>query len=155
MHSVGHLYVQYFNARHGRVGTLWQGRFKACAVDTDDYLLKVMRYIELNPVRAAMCASAEGHRWSSVHAHLGLRGDATVTFHPLYLESGPTAAARHAAWREWLSLGIAQEDLDSIRRHLGRASALGNDRFQEMVEKTLNRPVACRPRGRPPKQAIA
>jgi hypothetical protein len=42
------------NLRHGRSGTLWQGRFKSCLVDSDAYLLAVLRYIESNPLRAAM-----------------------------------------------------------------------------------------------------
>jgi putative transposase len=151
MHALGHLYVQDFNARHDRVGTLWQGRFRACVVDSGDYLFKVMRYIELNPVRAAMCASAEGHRWSSVQAHLGNRGDATVTFHPRYLALGTSPAKRQATWREWLREGVSDEDLHAIRRHLDRGAALGDERFQAMVARTLNRPVACRPRGRPRK----
>ncbi len=51
---IGQSYVQAFNLRHGRCGALWQGRFKSCLVQSERYLLTVMRYIELNPVRAAM-----------------------------------------------------------------------------------------------------
>jgi REP element-mobilizing transposase RayT len=50
--SVGRKYVQYFNHTHKRSGTLWEGRFRATVVDSEQYLLTVMRYIELNPVRA-------------------------------------------------------------------------------------------------------
>lgn len=63
MRVLGQTYVQAFNARHGRFGTLWQGRFKSCPVDSDRYLLTVCRYIELNPVRAAMVAAPEDYRW--------------------------------------------------------------------------------------------
>ena len=48
--------------RHRRTGTLWEGRFKSCLVDSDRYFLTVCRYIELNPVRAAMVAAPEGHQ---------------------------------------------------------------------------------------------
>ena len=125
--------------------------FKASIVDTDDYLFAVMRYIELNPVRAAMVARPEDHRWSSVHAHLGCRGDGIVTLHERYAALGRTPDERQAAWRDWLALGVAADELASIRRHLARESALGHPRFQQMVERTLNRPVACLPRGRPRK----
>jgi putative transposase len=59
-------YVQASNKRHRRSGTLWQGRFKSCLVDTERYLLTVYLltaylYIELNPVRAAMVERPEHH----------------------------------------------------------------------------------------------
>lgn len=85
MRSVGQTYVQTFNLRHGRSGTLWQGRFKSCLVDTDRYLLTVIRYIELNPVRAAMVVRPEEHRRSSVHSYLGQASDPLLTLHPVYL----------------------------------------------------------------------
>ena len=53
MRQCNQRYVQNFNRRHGRTGTLWEERFKSCLVDSTAYLLTVMRYIELNPVRAA------------------------------------------------------------------------------------------------------
>jgi REP element-mobilizing transposase RayT len=80
MHGVCMCYVQTFNRRHGRTGTLWEGRYKSCLVDSERYLLTVYRYIELNPVRAAMVDLPEHYRWSSVQANLNLRrsvGDAT------------------------------------------------------------------------------
>ncbi len=52
--SVGRRYVQYFNATYQRTGTLWEGRYRATVVDSEQYLLTVMRYIELNPVRAGL-----------------------------------------------------------------------------------------------------
>ena len=58
MQSLGRRYVQYFNYTYKRTGTLWEGRFKSCVVDADNYLLLCQRYIELNPVRA--CSRREG-----------------------------------------------------------------------------------------------
>lgn len=52
MQFLGRRYVRYFNDAYKRSGTLWEGRFRACAVHAEDYLLTCMRYIELNPVRA-------------------------------------------------------------------------------------------------------
>ena len=54
MQSLGRQYVQYFNYRYQRTGTLWEGRYKASLLDTTQYLLTCYRYIELNPVRACM-----------------------------------------------------------------------------------------------------
>lgn len=149
MRAIGQAYVQAFNQRHGRIGTLWQGRYKSSLVDSDAYALRVIRYIELNPVRAAMVDVPEAHRWSSVHVHLGLRQDTLMTPHPLYLSLGHTPAARAHAYRTWLMAGTDDEDLARIRKHMTQEKALGNPRFQAMLEKTLNRPVDLKPRGRP------
>ena len=54
MQSLGRCYVQYFNYRYRRTGTLWEGRYKAAPLDSEQYLLTCYRYIELNPVRAGM-----------------------------------------------------------------------------------------------------
>jgi putative transposase len=56
MRQLGQAYVTAFNRRHRRTGTLWEDRFKSCLVDSDRYLLTAYRYIELNPVRAAIAA---------------------------------------------------------------------------------------------------
>lgn len=153
MRVAGQCYVQYFNHRHGRSGALWQGRFKSCLVESGAYLLSVIRYIELNPVRAGMVAAAEDFRWSSVHAHLGAACDPLLTLHPVYLALGPDTQRRAAAYAQWLRAGIDTEELQSLRQYMAQERALGNPRFQAMVEKTLNRPVACRARGRPRREA--
>lgn len=149
MCQLGRRYVPAFNRKHGRTGTLWEGRFKTCLVDSDRYVLSVQRYIELNPVRAAMSASAGAYPWSSANASLGCGPDPLVSMHPVYLTLGNDARSRAAAYRQWLAEGIGEEEMRSIRTHMQQERALGEPRFQGMVEKTLNRPVAVRGRGRP------
>jgi putative transposase len=65
MQSLGRSYVQYFNWRYQRTGTLWEGRYKASVLDTECYLLTCYRYIEMNPVRAGMVDHPQDYRWSS------------------------------------------------------------------------------------------
>jgi putative transposase len=155
MSRLGQRYVPAFNRRHGRTGTLWEGRFKSCLVDSERYLLTVHRYIELNPVRAAMTPTAEDHRWSSARASLALATDSLLTFHPLYLAMGADPIQRGSIYRQWLQQGISEDDLQGIRSHLRQERALGHPRFQA-IEKTLNRPASIRPRGRPRKpEALA
>jgi putative transposase len=149
MSALGRRYVPAFNRKHRRSGTLWEGRFKSCLVQSERYLMMVYRYIELNPVRAAMVLAPEDHRWSSVHANLGLTQDDLVTPHPIYLALGVNHADRASTYREWLQAGLSADDLRAIRRYLQQERALGSPRFQSMVERTLNRPAVCRPRGRP------
>ena len=54
MKRLGQRYVQYVNRTYRRSGTLWEGRFRSCIAQEDNYLLHCQRYIELNPVRAGM-----------------------------------------------------------------------------------------------------
>lgn len=151
----GQTYVQSFNQRHGRVGTLWQGRFKSSLVDSGAYALRVMRYIELNPVRAAMVERPEDFRWSSVHTHLAMAQDPVLTPHPAYAALGSDRVSRAAAYRTWLHAPLAEHELASIRAYMAQEKALGEPRFQAMVEKALNRPATVRPRGRPRRGAAA
>lgn len=65
MQRLGRRYVAGFNRRHGRAGTLWEGRFKSSPVESDRHVLTCYRYIGLNPIRAAMVATPEAFRWSS------------------------------------------------------------------------------------------
>lgn len=149
MRLLNQRYVTTFNRRHHRTGTLWESRFRSCLVDTESYLLTLYRYIELNPVRAAMVDAPERYRWSSANANLGIVADACVTPHAAYLALGNDATERAKAYGRWLRSGLADDDLAAIRSHIRQERALGSPRFQAMIAKTLNRPVAVRPRGRP------
>jgi putative transposase len=126
-------YVQMFNQRHRRTGTLWEGRFKSCLVATDTYVLRVYRYIERNPVRAGMVRSPEDYGWSSVHANLGRWFDSLVTPHPCQLALGEDAKSRSAAYSSWLRAGEDEDELQSIRSHVAQQRAYGDSRFQAMV----------------------
>ncbi len=72
MRQLNGVYTQAFNRRHGLVGHLFQGRFKAILVDHDAYLLALSRYVERNPVAAKLVKRAAQWPWSSCQAHLGL-----------------------------------------------------------------------------------
>ena len=72
MRQINGVYTQDFNRRHGLVGHLFQGRFKAILVDRDAYLLALCRYVERNPPAAGLVADPRDWPWSSCRAHLGL-----------------------------------------------------------------------------------
>ena len=107
-------YVPRFNAKWGRSGPLWEGRFRSCVVDTDRYFLNCLAYVELNPVRAGMVGRPEEYAWSSARHHLGEWPDPRVKAHDLFLALGPDARRRAQAWREILvSVGDT-----TVSRHL-------------------------------------
>lgn len=152
MQSVGRRYVRYINDRHRRTGTLWEGRYKACPVDCDSYLLHCYRYIELNPLRARMVDDPCGYRWSSYGANAQGRQDLLVTPHPNFLALGPDADSRQAAYRELVMEAISDDDLTAIRLHLQRQHALGSDRFRTAIEAQLGRRAGPAKIGRPAKR---
>jgi putative transposase len=88
MQSLGRRYVRYVNDRHHRTGTLWEGRYKACLVGTARYLLRCYRYIELNPVRAAMVEQPGDYRWSSYGSNASGVFDPLVRSHSAYVALG-------------------------------------------------------------------
>ena len=149
MQWLNQCYVRAFNVHHERTGTLWESRFRSSLVQTDRHLLEVLRYIELNPVRAGIAASPWDHAWSSVHAHLGRRVDARLSPHPLYVALGRSQRARTDAYRDWLLQPVADDRIDAIRARLRSQRALGDQRFVAMVERTLGLPARHRPPGRP------
>jgi putative transposase len=73
--------------------------------------------------------------------------------HDVFIGIAPSAQERARTYREWLHAGINDEDIQRIREHLRQEKVLGSPQFQAMVEKTLGRPVAARPQGRPKKDA--
>lgn len=91
MQQVGRRYVRYFNKTDRRSGTLWEGRFKSCLVQSTEYLLQCYRYIELNPVRASMVCDPADYKWSSYRSNgLGV-GSALLTPHQEIFRSAPTS----------------------------------------------------------------
>jgi putative transposase len=151
MQALGRRYVTYFNKTYHRTGTLWEGRYKAALVDNQTYLLTCYRYIELNPVRAAMVTCPEDYPWSSFHANaLGVT-DPLIHFHHEYLAIDANAAQRLEAYRALFKTALSDDQLLDIRAHLQQQRALGASRFQEAIEAELGRVARIRPRGRPRK----
>jgi putative transposase len=149
MQQLGRRYVQMFNARHGRSGTLWEGRYKACLVDSEGYVLRCARYIDLNPVRARITDDARLYRWSSCAALCGLRHDALLSPHAAHVSLGSTVPARGLAYQGLLEEAIAEEELQAIRLYLQQQRAWGRDDFRAAVEATTNRFASPRPAHRP------
>jgi putative transposase len=151
MQTFGRNYARLFNARHQRSGTLWEGRFKSCLVDSDRYVLRCYRYIELNPVRAWMVAHAKDHPWSSYAANALGASDERLAPHPAYMALGADPDARIEAYRALVDELAPDEELAEIRSCLQQQRALGDSSFQRRVERETSRYAAIRPAHRPRK----
>lgn len=153
MHVFARNYAGLFNGRHGRTGTLWEGRYKACLVDSGRYFLACSRYIELNPVRAWMVAQPGDHPWSSHGANALGHADPLLTPHAEYLALGPDPSARATAYGALFTDAMPDPLVQEIRDYLQQQKALGTDRFRAWVEARTGRFATVRGAGRPPRHS--
>jgi len=97
-------YVRHHHKRHGTEGHLWQGRFKAFPIESDAYLLTVMRYIERNPVRAKLVATTQAWPYSSANVRP-------------FVSEGPIAKATD--WLAWANAPQTPAELEGLRNAFG------------------------------------
>ena len=152
MQALGRRYVRYVNEKYGRSGTLWEGRFRACGVHAEEYLMACMRYIELNPVRAGLAGSAELYRWSSHRRNaLGI-DDPLLVEHPLYSALGRDATERRKEYRALFGTQLDEATLEGIRAATNKGHLLATEGVRNRAEAKLGRPLGPAPRGRPPRK---
>lgn len=151
MKALGQRYVQYFNRTYRRSGSLWEGRFRSCLTEAEDYLLACQRYIELNPVRAGMVVHPAEYRWSSYRANAQGEADALIQPHGVYQALGGDAPDRQAAYRELFRHELEPGLVDEIRRATNGNFALGGERFSTEIAAALGRRVTPGKSGRPRK----
>jgi putative transposase len=133
LQHVGRLYVRYINQRYKRSGTLWEGRHKSSLVDSEPYLLKCYRYIELNPVVANMVEKPEEYPWSS-YSFNGLgKADALIVPHILYSSMSNKSVLRCHLYRELFKVNLSVDDVHVIRTCLDASQVLGRGRFKEQI----------------------
>ena len=147
MQSLGRYYVQYFNYCYKRTGTLWEGRYKASLIDSENYLLICMRYIELNPMRAGMVECPSDYIWSSYrHNAMGV-DDALLHEHYLYKSIGISKVLRQKRYRCLFDQSINDDLIENIREATNKAWVLGSDRFKQEITRLLDRRVSPKARG--------
>ena len=149
MKFLGERYVPRFNARHGRTGTLWEGRFKSHLVGSDDYLLACQRYIELNPVRAGMVTDPREFAWSSCRTMAEGLPSLLLSPSAAFEALGTTSEARQAAYRGLLAEALADDVVRRIRRCINGGFAFGSREFVKRMEKAIGRRVTEGKPGRP------
>jgi putative transposase len=149
MQAVGRRYVRWFNDAQGRSGTLWEGRYKSTVIDTNQYLLTCMAYLDLNPVRAGLVGQAADYAWSSHGHYIGQRVDKLITPHPLVWALGNTPFAREAAYAELVKGGISASQQLQLTDSVLRGWALGGADFVAGLQDLTTRRVSKAAAGRP------
>jgi putative transposase len=151
MQSVGRSYVRYFNNRHGRSGTLWDGRYRATVVDPAGYLLASMVALDWSPVHAGLVNGPADYIWSSYQHNAGLRYGSLVHPHPAFWALGNTPFAREAGYQTVVAEGVSPEKRQSLEQAALRGWALGSKQFVADLQKRTQRRVVRQSPGRPPK----
>lgn len=147
MQALGRRYVAGFNARHGRSGTLWDGRFRAALVDAQTEALPALLFVE------TLAQQRGAGDWSSLPHHLGRVRDPLLSAAPFYWALGNTPFDRESAWRRQLEEGLGAEHAQRLEQAARKGWAVGSPAFLSQWALTSERPLAPRPRGRPRKPA--
>ena len=142
MHWLLTAHVRRYHRWHDSSGHVWQGRFKAFPIEQDEHLLTVLRYIELNPVRAHLVVRAEDWRWSSARAWRESVRDPPV-------EAGPVA--RPESWLDWVNGAMEETGVQRIRQSVNRNAPFGSDAWTAVTAERLGLDASLRPIGRPQK----
>lgn len=139
MQSLANRYVRYFNAIHQRTGTIWEGRFKSCLVDSEQYLFTLHKYIEMNPVKAGMVGNVADYQWSSYrHNALG-QTDPLITEHLLYQALGDDLAQRNECYKALFDTINISEQQNKITEATMRGEVYGSARFHEKISQLISR----------------
>ena len=147
MQFLGRYYVRYINQKYQRSGTLWEGRYKSTLIDSEQYLMTVSRYIELNPVRAEMVEQPGEYPWSSFRGNALGTPIKLITPHDVYQALAKTDKTRQKRYLALFEKTLSEYSLEEIRQSVNRGWVLGNTKFKKQVEKKSGRRVSPSPRG--------
>ncbi len=149
MQAVGRRYVETFNRRHGRRGTVWRGGYRATVIEPDRYFLLASQIIDQAPVRNRLVAEPGNYPWSSYTHHVGLRVDSFIKDHPLYRALGDTAIERQQAYRNLGAQPVDEGAVDDLMQSALKGWVLGSAAYCEWAAQTASRrlmPVLLRDR---------
>ena len=155
MQSVGRSYVRHFNSRHGRSGTLWEGRFRSTVIQPERYLLPCMVYLDTLPVRERLVDEPLQFPWSSHGHHIGRLQDRRIAPHPMYWRLGNTPFAREAAYAEMVRGGLGSQQIDAITQAVSHGWVLGDPGFVEALRLQTARRLLPDKAGRPRKTPLS
>jgi len=139
MQAMANRYVRYFNATRNRTGTIWEGRFKSCLVDSESYLFSLYRYIETNPVRAGMVRNISDYPWSSYGCNGLGKENGLITGHKLYQGLGGDSKLRAKNYRKIFETLISAQQEQEITDATMRGEVYGSEAFHLDVKKVITR----------------
>ena len=141
--------TRYVNRLEDRSGTLWESRYKSSPIQTDQYLLACIRYIELNPVRTQIVTDADQYPWSSYSARINGQGQIIPDLDECYLALGNNQTERSLRYQAYVKSVIPKGEWAFVQEAVERGQLTGNSRYIEEVEKITGRRIEHRRPGRP------
>jgi putative transposase len=145
MRNLGQRYVQYFNKRYERTGTLWEGRFRSCVVESSRYVLACYRYVEMNPVRAGIARTPGEYVWSSHLGNTREREDHLLSPHIEIEALGWDGDSRVQAYRALFQSTLPEGELRAIRDSTNGGYPLVETAMSGVSPSRLKRGRAGRP----------
>ena len=144
MHWVFTTHVRWHHAKYETTGRLWQGRFKAFAIQSDHHLLTVMRYVERNALRANLVDRAEDWQWGSLAWRRSRNG----------LALGDPPAPLPAYWRHLVDEPQTAAEIAEVRTCVNRQRPFGAEEWVVTQAKELGVGQSLAPIGRPRKSRL-
>ena len=138
MHLINWKYARDYNRRKNRTGHLWMDRFKCIPVESNEYALSLMRYINRNPLRAGMVEKAGEWRWSGFRFYAQGEVNNLLEAHPTYLAMGPHDQKRQEAYRAFVEMVLPHEDRKGSR--YSEADFIGSETFGERLKRFWGSP---------------
>lgn len=154
MQSVGRSYVRYFNNRHGRSGTLWEGRYRSTVLEASAYLLPCMVVLETQPLAEGLVARPQDYAWSSYAHNAGVQQDSLVRSHAQYWALANTPFAREAAYQRTVEHGVSAAVGEEVLAAASKGWALGSPDFVAQLQHQTQRRLTRRRPGRPAQRPV-
>ena len=138
-------HARRYHKRYDTSGRVWQGRFKASLVQTDEHLLTLIRYVERNALRANLVTRAEQWEWGSLRWRQ--RGTSPVAM-------TPSPVPLPTSWIEYVNAAQTPAELEAIRNAIERQAPFGSDSWRTEKARELGLEKSIAPRGRPPRSIV-
>lgn len=143
MHNISFRYTRYFNWRHQRIGHLFQGRYQAILVDADAYLLHLVRYIHLNPVRAHLVVEADSCVWSGHRVYLGLAVQPWLSVEWVLSYFSEELEQARLRYRRFVAMPKFLQIVPDFKRGTSAGRLIGNDQFARRMLNAAVTPGAA------------
>ena len=137
-------HVRRYHRHYNSSGHVWQGRFKAFPIQSDEHLLTVMRYVERNPINAKTIPIRKAQNWPWSSAGTPRKDYEVVDLHP-------SPVAKQKDWLTWVNKPLSEKEYDALNISMKRGSPFGSSQWQKRISKKLGLESTLRPIGRPKK----
>jgi REP element-mobilizing transposase RayT len=141
MQNLSFRYTRWLNKRQHRIGHLFQGRYKALLVDADAYLLELIRYIHLNPVRAGLVQDPARYPWSGHAAYLGERQIEWLTTSWVFSQFAERLPAARRRYAQFIHQGLQEGYRKEFHQGTAQGRLLGDDDFIANALKQARQPL--------------